>query len=247
MQPTYLPWLGYFDLMDHVDAFVFLDDVQFSKQSWQQRNRIKTAAGPQWLTVPVKHRSDRGIIDVELVDAGFCRKHLLSVEQNYRKASHFSTYFPTFAEVLRRGAETGLLVELNVSLISWMASAIGIRVPFFRSNAMGISGERSERLVRICETLEATDYLSPLGSKVYLLDELGKFKRCGISVSFQHYEHPVYRQLYGPFIPFASAIDLLFNEGSDSLEIIRSGRRRPFIAADVALGCECGGMNDDAN
>ena len=247
MQPTYLPWLGYFDLMDQVDAFVFLDDVQFSRQSWQQRNRIKTANGPQWLTAPAKGRSNQRIIDVELGDPSFCRKHLLSVEQNYRKAPYFSAYFPSFSENFRKAAETGLLAELNISLISWMARAIEIQVPFFRSNAMEMDGLRSEKLARICEALEATDYLSPLGAKEYLLDELDEFNNLGICVSFQKFEHPVYRQLYGPFIPFISAIDVLFNEGPDSLNIIRRGRRCSLTAADVAPSHNRGIEDGDSN
>ena len=245
MQPTYLPWIGYFDLMGNVDAFVFLDDVQFSKQSWQQRNRIRTATGPQWLTIPVTKSSGQRILEAELVDSGFCRKHLLSVEQNYRKTPHFGTHFSSFAEVLQNGADTGLLGEFNISLICWIAAAFGIRVPFFQSSAMGICGLRSERLARICVALEATAYLSPLGSRTYLLEELDQFDRRGISVSFQHYEHPIYRQLYRPFIPFLSAIDLLFNEGPESLKIIRSGRRSPFRAAEVALDRGRGSTNDD--
>ncbi len=101
-QPTYLPWLGYFDLLDQVDKFVLLDTVQFEKQSWQQRNRIKTPTGLMWLTVPVVFRGRLGqrIVDVEIREPEFCRDHLRAVELNYRRAPFFGDYYPAFCELL---------------------------------------------------------------------------------------------------------------------------------------------------
>lgn len=246
MQPTFLPWIGYFDLMDQVDTFVFLDDVQLSKRSWQQRNRIRTASGLQLLTVPVTNRSGQLIIDASLAEVDFSRKHLKSIEKSYKKAEHFGTYFPSFVEAVMSGIATGRLVELNLSLISWMAGAIGLDIACLRSHELQVSGERSERLALVCERLGADQYLSPLGSKVYLLGELSAFQHRGMTVWFQHYEHPTYRQLYSPFIPFASAIDMLFNEGPASLGIIRSGRRPPLLASDLAQDRDYGGATHGA-
>jgi hypothetical protein len=230
-QPTYLPWLGYFDLMDQVDCFVILDSVQFEKQSWQQRNRIKTPSGLQWLTVPVIFRGRLGqrIQEVEIRTADFARKHLRAIELNYRRSPHFDLYFPQLLESLRTDESACLtLVDLNLRLIEWLRGLLGIRTRMARSSDLAEDGRRCELLVNLCRRLQADFYLSPLGSAGYLLEDLGKFSDHGIVVAFHHYEHPQYRQLFLPFCPYASVLDLLFNEGDGAMEIIRSGRKPPL-------------------
>lgn len=234
MQPTYLPWIGYFDLMDDSDAFVFHDAVQFEKQSWQQRNRIRTPTELRWLSVPVliAGRSTQLISEVEIVrNAGFPLKHVHLLEENYRRAPHFKRYFPALRAIL---TEPNLsLTKLNQALIRGLAEMLGLAPRFMVSSAMQATGVRSERLVQLCQELGATTYLSPLGSAGYLLEDRDLFDRHGITIVFQHYEHPVYRQLTGPFLPFASVIDLLFNEGDDALAILRSGRRTHYSLEEV--------------
>jgi hypothetical protein len=234
-QPTYLPWLGYFDLIDQVDTFVFLDSVQFEKQSWQQRNRIKTPRELQWLTVPVVFRGRFGqlIQQVEIREAEFWRNHLRAVELNYRRAPFFHNYFSDLGSLLRLFTSGSLLVELNVRLIEWLMKALGIRTKLVRSSSMNQEGKRGELLINLCESLGAKVYLSPFGSAVYLLNEIGPFSENGIEVLFQHYEHPEYRQQFPPFCPYASVLDLLFNEGDRSLEILRGGRRSSWSAQEV--------------
>lgn len=234
-QPSYLPWLGYFDLMDQVDAFVLLDSVQFEKQSWHQRNRIKTPTGLQWLTVPVVFRGHFGqrILDVRIRDLEFTKNHLRAIELNYRRAPFFQKYFPEFAEILQR-CSGEMLLQLTHQLIVWFSSALGIGTKLLRSSELEAEGKRSELLVCLCRQLRAESYLSPLGSAAYLTDDLGLFSRAGIEVAFQHYEHPEYRQLFPPFQSHASILDLIFNEGENSLSIIRSGRRVPFVPKEVA-------------
>lgn len=233
-QPTYLPWLGYFDVMDQVDAFVLLDSVQFEKQSWQHRNRIKTPTGLQWLTVPVIYRGHFGqtIEQVEVRDPEFARKHLRGVEVNYRRTPYFDTYYPELAEVLNARSK-GLLADLNISLLRWFCAIFGIQTPVVRSSAMEADGRRSQLLVNLCGELKADSYLSPPGSAVYLLSDLQLFVEAGIEVEFHHYEHPEYSQLFPPFCPYASALDLIFNEGPRSLEVLRSGRRSPLLPGQV--------------
>lgn len=233
-QPTYLPWIGYFDLISQVDAFVILDSVQFEKQSWQQRNRIKTPAGLQWLTVPVVFRGRFGqlIHEVEIRDSEFWRNHLRAIELNYRRAPFFKNYFPELSQKL--SAAGGRLADLNVRLIQWFMSILEIRTPLFFSTQLNQPGKRTELLANICSHLGASQYISPIGSAAYLLQEIDVLERRSIEVFFHNYEHPRYRQLFPPFIPYASILDLIFNEGERSLEMVRSGRKKPLTPEQVS-------------
>ena len=226
MQPTYLPWIGYFDLIDQSNTFVFLDTVQFERQSWQQRNRVKIQNGLHWLSVPVLRsgHSTQSIREMEIAKSpAFPLKHLRTIEQHYRRAPYFDDYFPAFEELLSRDED--LLSNLNQALIQWIAKEVGIQADFKCSSDLRANGKRSELLVNICLELGSASYLSPLGSAGYILEEQENFALAGIAVSFQHYEHPNYRQLSEPFLPYASMLDLLFNEGDKALDILRSGRR----------------------
>lgn len=234
-QPTYLPWLGYFDLIDQVDAFVILDSVQFEKQSWQQRNRIKTSTGLQWLTVPVVFRGRFGqsIQQVEIRDCEFSRKHQRAIQLNYGRAPFFSDYFHELQ--LRLTCCPGSrLLDLNVRLIQWFMMVLGIRTPLFFSSRLSLPGRRTELLANICSHLGATEYLSPLGSAVYLLPEIKLLEGRSAEVRFQNYRHPQYRQMFPPFAPYASILDLLFNEGERALDIMRSGRGEAQSPEQVA-------------
>jgi hypothetical protein len=236
-QPTYLPWLGYFDLLDQVDQFVLLDSVQFEKQSWQQRNRIKTPSGLQWLTVPVvfRGRLDQQIADVEIREPDFWRNNLRAIELNYRRAPFFDRYFNELSELIQSESAPLNLCRLNLAILGWLAGGLGIKTPMLRSSEMSVQGKRTSLLVEICSSLGANAYLSPLGSAAYLLSELLLMTDRGIEVTFQQYEHPVYQQLFPPFQPYASVLDLLFNEGDRATEIIRSGRRQPASPEQVAV------------
>jgi hypothetical protein len=235
-QPTYLPWLGYFDLLDQVDQFVLLDTVQFEKQSWQQRNRIKTPTGLLWLTVPVVFRGRLGqrIVDVEIRETEFWHDHLRAVELNYRRTPFFGDYYPAWSELMRTASSDLRLAELNVTLLRWLTQALGNKTPMVRSSELGVVGKRTHLLAEICGVLGATTYVSPLGSAEYLLNELSVLTGRGVDVVFQHYEHPTYSQPFPPFQSHASVLDLLFNEGDKSLRVIRAGRRAPFSPAEVA-------------
>jgi hypothetical protein len=238
-QPTYLPWIGYFDLIDQVDVFVLLDDVQFEKQSWQQRNRIKTPTGLRWLTVPVIFRGRLGqlIKDVEIRDNEFWHDHSRAIELNYRRSRFFDTYSGALTSSIST-APGGLLVDLNIRLIEWLRGLLGIKTSVVFSSTLKQTGKRTELLANICRSLGATQYISPLGSAAYLLEEQDLLLDQGIDVVFHNFEHPEYRQLFPPFLPFASAIDLIFNEGDRAPEILRSGRRDPFIPAQVVARIE---------
>jgi WbqC-like protein len=232
MQPTYLPWIGYFDLMDQVDLFVYLDNVQFSRQSWQQRNRIKTVKGLEWLTVPVAGHFAQ-LQHTPLAGSAFARKHARSIEVNYGRAACFDEFFPGLSRRIAEGAATGQLVELNVSCIELIAEALGIRTPRVRASTLRAAGTRGERVLEICVELGASGYLSPIGAAEYLLHDRDRFAAAGVSIHFQSYDHPEYRQLFPPFVPFASAIDAILNEGAQTSRIMRAGRRAPRSAGEL--------------
>jgi hypothetical protein len=227
-QPTYLPWIGYFDLIEQVDTFVFLDNVQFEKQSWQQRNRIKTPTGLQWLTVPVVFRGRLGqdIRAVELRESDALTKHLKSIELNYRRAPFFDEYYPQLENLL--GDAPPFLSDFNIGIIRWACDVLRMKTRLVKASELPATGTRAELLACICMSQRASEYLSPIGSYVYLLNERGALESKGIAILFQHYLHPEYRQMFGAFVPYACFLDLLFNEGPRSVEIIRSGRRQPL-------------------
>lgn len=226
-QPTFLPWVGWFDLADQADVMIILDDVGFSKQSWQQRNRIRTRNGLEFLIVPVKTSGRLGqrIADCELVDQSFTVKMIKSLQANYSKAPFFATTFDYLATTLQTAARTNRLVELNCALISWMAAKLGVTTPMIRASTLNAGGERGEHVAGICECVGADCYLSPAGAESYLFEDKYAFERRGIEVLIHVYEHPVYVQRFTPFIPFASALDLIFNLGPAAGEVMRSGRR----------------------
>jgi hypothetical protein len=236
MQPTYLPWVGYFDLIDQCDLFVLLDCVQFDRRSWQQRNRIKTATGAAWLTVPVraKGRRDQQIRDVEIDPGGdFPVKHVRALQHAYGRAPHASPYLEQLTGLLAGGATH--LAALNTSVIEWVCRVAGIDTPLVRSSTLPAEGARVDRLLSICRAVGATRYISPRGSRGYI-DADNRFDDAGIELRYQHYEHPTYRQLHGPFASHMCAPDLLLNEGTQALAILRSGRRALLTHEETAGG-----------
>jgi len=235
-QPTYLPWIGYFDLIDQADRFIILDCVQFERRSWQQRNRIKFCGGLQWLTVPAKTRGRLGqlIREVEISDPDFCNDHARAIELAYRRAPYFEPYYSQLSGLLEAHGK-GLLLELNLALIRWICAELQIRTPIVVASDLQQPGKRTELLANLSASQGASEYLSPAGSAAYLLAEEETMRRRGIQVVFHHYQHPVYRQNFPPFEPFASVIDLLFNEGPRSHEILLSGRKQGLSPEQMSV------------
>jgi hypothetical protein len=237
MQPTYLPWLGYFDLIDAVDAFVLLDTVQFEKQTWQQRNQLRTHKGLEWITAPVliKGRFGQAIKDVELNDVTFVNKHLKQITHNYQKSKGFDRYFAEFSEIFQRAASRGSLCFLNVELIKWLCSKFGISTELVMASDLNAQGKRSELIVSILKALDSSAYVSPRGSADYITNDYPIFEKNGISIFYHSYKHPEYAQAYKPFVSFACALDVLFNEGEKSKEVINSGREDLIAASEVMV------------
>lgn len=223
MQPTYLPWMGYFDLMDQSDVFVFLDTVQFEKQAWQQRNRIKVAGDQsKWLTIPVVQNLGQKISEVKIDTANpWRRKHWGTIEQYYKRAPYWKAYSGDLAQIYARDWE--YLVDLNIAIISFLKHSFGIKTQLLRTSQMSIEGSKVRLLTNICQYLKADTYISPVRAAEYI-EEDNIFAVQGIALRYHQYDHPVYAQLFSGFLSYMSAVDLLFNEGPKSLEIIRSGR-----------------------
>jgi hypothetical protein len=220
LQPGYLPWLGFFEQMHRSDVFVIYDDVQYDKHSWRNRNRIKTANGPHWLTVPVLLTFDEHpLINQVRIDNGgnWRKKHFDTIVQNYSKAPFFRRYSPFFEEAYTRNWE--YLIDLDMYFIMNLADCLGIeRAKIVKSSAMTITGDRIGRLIAMCKRLKTDTFYEGASGKNYIDPE--RFLAEGVRVIFQDYRHPVYSQLYGEFIPYLSIIDLLFNHGEKSLSIV---------------------------
>jgi WbqC-like protein family len=212
MQPTYLPWLGYFDLIKTVDTFVIYDHVQFEKQSWQQRNRIRTKDGELMLTLAVKHGAglERAIKDVEIdYSRNITKKHLTTLTLNYAKAVNYKKLIDELHDIY--SADHQKLIELNMALIRWGMTQLKIEKEIVFSSTLDIKGQKVEALIDVCQKLDATHYHSPIGSKGYI-DENNLFEKFGIELSYQHYTPPHYQQLnYKDHISHLSFVDFLFN------------------------------------
>lgn len=227
MQPTFLPWVGYFDLLDQADEFVFLDNVQFERQSWQQRNRILGPSGLEWLIVPVltKGRFGQKICDVEIKTADFPAKQLRTIAHHYSRTPYFGTYWDELQSILLSVQVMPSLAQLNMNLVRWLCKCFQLDASFRLASEMKPEGGRSERLVNIINALGGSQYISPIGAAAYLMDDQQVFSEAGIQVTFQNYEPHPYRQLYPGFVVGACALDILFNEGSAAGKNIRCGRR----------------------
>jgi hypothetical protein len=222
-QPHYLPWTGYFDKIDTADAFVLLDTVQFEKNGWQNRNRIRTRDGWMWLTVPVVHRFGATIAET-LIDARipWARKHRAALAASYGKAP-FSRGYSERLDGFYCG-EWERLCPLAWEMLAFFLSALGIGTRVHRASDLGeLPAEPNARLVSIVKRLGGDTYLAGSGCGDYFRKE--PFEEAGIRVVFQDYKPAEYPQMHGEFIPGLAAIDLMVNCGKDSLEIIRKGRR----------------------
>jgi hypothetical protein len=224
-QPAYLPWLGYFHRIAASDVHVVLDHVQLEKNSFTNRNKIRTANGWCWLTVPVKTKGrfgDLAIRAVEIEGAAWRKKHWETIKQSYARAPFFAQYGPAFEALYARdwAGLSGLCGEATRLLLD----AFGIRTRLMRSSEMDPQGAKDTLVLDLCRKAGATTYLSGALGREYLREEL--FDEAGIRVVYQDYQHPVYTQAHsGAFEPFMAAVDLLFNHGPEGLAILMRGQR----------------------
>ena len=223
-QPQYLPWLGYFDKMDQVDVFVLLDTVQYKKNEWQNRNRIRTANGWQWLTVPVHYSYPMRLGEVLVdKDAGWSRKHREALCQAYARAPHRDAVLGPLLALLERPPAS--LAALNSGGVRLLAGLLGVRTPIVLASSLeGLSEGPDARLIDLCRRLGCTSYLAGAGGHDYM--DLLAWGRAGIGVEFQEFGHPVYAQSYPGFEPNLSAVDFLMHCGPGSAQVLRRMRTR---------------------
>lgn len=215
LQSNYIPWKGYFDIIHDVDQFIFYDDLQYTKNDWRNRNKIKAAHGPTWLTIPVGGDRNRLICEVEIPNGAWQAKHWRSLEQTYVKCAHFEHYRAFFADVYLGRIWTNLS-ELNQYLIEHISKEfLGINTEFGDSRSISLSGQKLDRLFDLVVKAGATTYVSGPAAKDYIDD--GVFTDAGIKLVWKDYSgYPEHPQRFPPFEHAVTILDLLFNTGPDA-------------------------------
>jgi len=220
MQPTYLPWPGYFGLMMISDLFILLDNVQFKKRGWQQRNKIKTSTGEIWLTVPVisKNNFNQKINEVKLLDSKkFKTNHLKSLKVNYSKSQYYNKYINEIEEIYNK--EHKKLVEINIDFINWIKEKLKIKTQTIKSSNLTSSGKKDILLANLVNEVGYKKYIYNEGSENYIFKS-DEFKKNDIDLVKFKFNITKYHQLFGKFIPYMSVLDLMFNCGEESKNII---------------------------
>lgn len=219
-QPEHIPWLGFFHKINMADIYVVLDNVQYRRRYFQNRNKIRTKDGWQWVTVPLeKETRDNLLIKDAKIFNGTLKwkdRNTDTIYHNYCQAKYFNRYWDEFKVLYI--TDFPHLIDLNMQLLDFFFQQLGIKKKILFASSLGVSGEKGDLILNICTTLKAEVYISGISGRDYL--DLARFKDKGIEVTVQDFHHPLYRQLHEPFIACMSVIDLLFNYGEESLDII---------------------------
>jgi hypothetical protein len=221
-QSNYIPWKGYFDLINLVDEFVIYDDMQYTKRDWRNRNKIKTRNGLKWITIPVRVKGKyfQKILDTEISDPNWAKKHWVIIKSNYSKAKYFKNYCDRF-ENLYLNNKDNKLSSINYKFITTICKILEINTNITWSSEYDLIGDKTEKLVGICMQLNAYEYLSGPAAKSYLSEKL--FFKNNIKVKFIDYKnYKEYHQLFPPFEHAVSVIDLIFNEGPNAKMFLKS-------------------------
>ena len=225
LQSNYIPWKGYFDLINLVDEFVLFDEMQYTRRDWRNRNLIKTRSGLKWLTIPVAVKGNyfQKIKDTRVSEPGWARHHWESIVHNYSKATHFAHYRELF-ESLYLGSQESFLSRINHAFLTAICQILGINTRISWSEEYTLVEGKTERLVSICKQAGATTYISGPAARDYIDETL--FNNAGISLEYMDYSsYPEYRQLFPPFEHGVSVIDLILNEGPDAPKFMKSFSR----------------------
>ena len=214
-QPNYMPWPGYFYKIAQSDLFIFLDDAQYTKNSFINRNRIKTPQGEHWLTIPVSVSLGQSIRDVS-VKSGWAEKHLKTLHQSYSRTPGYKSYIEDIGTLLN--ADYANIADLNIALVEHICGLLGITTPWLRSSELGILGASDERLAEIVASLGGDTYLSGFGGANYQLEQT--FSARNIALETYKFRPPVYKQQWGDFIPGLSILDVLFHCGEGTMRAI---------------------------
>ncbi len=218
LQPSYIPWRGYFDQIRRADLFIFYDDVQYDKHGWRNRNQIKTTQGKQWLTIPVHSAGVTQGIPIKNVKIDWSKpwskNHLKALTISYNKAPYFKDYLPLLELFYSRRDDfiADFTIETTITLTRKLGNQ---HTRFMRSSELsGIDGQKTDRLVQILKRVGATHYISGPSAQDYVEDE--KFAAANITLEYMQYDYPEYPQLYPPYDPYVTILDLLFMVGSDA-------------------------------
>ncbi len=222
LQSNYIPWKGYFDIINMVDEFILYDDVQYTRRDWRNRNKIKIPSGSKWLTihVDVKGKYLQSIKDTKISDLRWNQKHWKEIVHNYSKAKYFSEYKDVFEE-LYLGANDILLSNINYRFLAAICNILEIETKMTCSMDYDLIESKTERLVDLCKQVGADEYISGPSAKGYIDEDM--FEKEGISLSYMDYSgYPEYPQLFPPFEHAVSIIDLIFNEGPGAQKYMKS-------------------------
>ncbi len=212
-QPNYLPWLGFFDKMRNSDVFIIEDDIQFERQGFTNRNKVKTVDGVRWLTVPIRHaKAPLKISQVEIANDGepsWASRHWLTLKHSYCKAPFWRDYSGFFEEAYAQ--KWSKLIDLNMHLIRGIMDFLDIQTQLVLGSSLGVSGRKSELIIAQCKAVGADMQLAGTGGKGYI--DTKRFEEEGISLCFQNFQQPYYPQLHGEFAYNLSVVDYLFCSG----------------------------------
>ncbi len=224
LQSNYIPWKGYFDIINMVDEFILFDDMQYTRRDWRNRNIIKTATGLKWLTIPVdsKGKYTQRICDTKTSDPSWAEKHWNTLVHNYSKAAYFKNNETQFKELYSRCADEPFLSKINYEFIKFICEILNIPTHISWSMDYGVNESDSTlRLLRLCQEAGADHYLSGPAAKAYLDESV--FEQHGIAIYYMDYSgYKEYPQLFGSFEHGVTILDLIFNTGSMATQYMRS-------------------------
>jgi hypothetical protein len=221
LQSNYIPWKGYFDLINFVDEFIIYDTAQFTKNDWRNRNKIKTPNGQLWLSIPVVHNFGQLIQDVVISDPTWSRKHWNSLSQNYAKAACFKFYKSRFEKLYRDCSGETRLSNINYRFMMEICEVLSIKTPVTWSSDYRLVEGRTERLVDLCKQAGADEYLSGPAARSYI--DATRFAEAGIKLIYIDYSgYPEYPQIHPPFEHGVSIVDLIFNTGPEAPGYMKS-------------------------
>jgi len=224
LQSNYVPWKGYFDLINSVDEFILYDTAQFTKNDWRNRNKIKTARGVSWLTIPVRHDFGQSLAETRVSDPIWAMRHWDQIKQSYAGAAHFREFGPLFKSLYDEMRQVSYLSAINHRFLVEVNAILGVKTVVSWSKDYRLVDGQTERLVDLCRQAAASEYVSGPAAKAYLQENL--FEGAGIALRYIDYSgYPEYRQLHPPFEHGVSILDLIFNEGSNADRYLKTTSR----------------------
>lgn len=221
LQSNYIPWKGYFDMINMVDEFILFDDAQYTKNDWRNRNKIYTSQGAQWLTIPARQASlEQKIIDTKITDRNWAKKHWRTIQQNYSRANYFKDYKDQFDELYLNCTEE-YLSQINYRFITAINKILSIKTKIRWSSEFDLVDGQTEKILGICKQTGATTYLHGPAAKDYFDEDLAAQE--GIAIEWMDYSgYPEYTQLHQPFEHGVTILDLIFNEGPNATKFMKS-------------------------